>query len=135
MRRHNWATHLAIAVETAKSKTFQWGTFDCMLFAADVVYAMTGVDYAKEFRGTYDSEFGAYRLIAAYGSEADLLTRVIGVSSVQSSQGMRGDVVLASLPTPTVGVCMGVNCAFLASGEKGIIFLPRSVITQVWRIE
>lgn len=133
MRVHNWPIKLALAISEARTKEFKYGDFDCMLFAADIVKAMTGVDYAERFRGRYDSEKGAYEIIEEYGTPVDLLTAVIGSPPIHPAQAMRGDVVLAELPLPTAGVCMGVACAFPTA--KGLRFLPRSVITHAWRIQ
>ena len=56
MRVEGWEKILHDTLETMKERPFVWGTFDCCLFAADIVQALTGVDYAAGYRGTYHSE-------------------------------------------------------------------------------
>jgi len=56
---------------------FAWGTNDCALFAADAIQAFTDVDIAKDFRGKYSTEAGAFALIRSVtGKGADLATAV-----------------------------------------------------------
>lgn len=44
-------------------KSFVWGSRDCMLFVADCLKVVTGVDFASMFRGRYCNEQQALRLI------------------------------------------------------------------------
>jgi len=48
-------------------KSFIWGTRDCMLFIADVVRRLSGIDVGERFRGVYWNEKGAMQIIARYG--------------------------------------------------------------------
>lgn len=59
MRRLNWHQHLAQTLQAAMTRPFSWGEHDCCLFAADCVQAVTGVDVAADFRGTYTTPLGA----------------------------------------------------------------------------
>lgn len=44
-------------------KSFVWGSRDCMLFVADCLKIVTGVDFASMFRGKYNDEQQALSLI------------------------------------------------------------------------
>lgn len=69
MRRDDWEARLAEVLATAVAQPFAWGIQDCCLFAADCVQALTGIDFADEFRGTYDdADSAAMRLIAVTGT-------------------------------------------------------------------
>jgi hypothetical protein len=65
---HNWQTSLALTITANQDKHFEWGTFDCCLFAADCVKAMTGQDPAQEFRGKYKTRLGAARKLKELGA-------------------------------------------------------------------
>lgn len=41
------------AIEAARTRGFRPGSHDCALFAAEIVKAKTGRDYAEEWRGKY----------------------------------------------------------------------------------
>lgn len=130
MRDHDWPEKLAEYVASRAATPFAWGTHDCCQFAAGAVQAITGVNPAAAW--TYDSEFGALRLIADAGSLETLITQAMG-APVHPSRAGRGDVVLADLDRgPTVGVCVGRECAFPA--DTGLTFRPRDVVITAWKV-
>lgn len=101
-----------------------WGTNDCVLFAADWVHNLTGVDHAAEFRGTYHDEVGASQLLASLGGLEVLCTGILG-EPVSVLQTRRGDILLAAPHQaigPTLGVRSGDGC--FAPGEHGLIWNP-----------
>lgn len=132
----DWPERLAAAVEKARTAEFRWGEHDCCLFAADVVHALTGHDYAASFRGRYDDGAGAAVLIASHGSLQALIEAVIG-DPIPPSRARRGDVVLGTAPTPAgeedaIGICIGRLWA--APGQAGLRFLQMSICRAAWRI-
>lgn len=54
-------------IDERRSRPFARGTNDCCMFAADAVRAMTGHDLAAQWRGTYNDDRGALRLIQRLG--------------------------------------------------------------------
>lgn len=52
-RLPNWRARLTAYVMRSASTPFRPGQHDCALFAAGAVEAMTGIDPAADFRGTY----------------------------------------------------------------------------------
>jgi hypothetical protein len=119
MRKENWPQLLAGKISECRSREFQYGAFDCFLFAAECVEAITGIDHAAEFRG-YDSKIEAYKIIANYGSVAAMVTAILGADPKPVAFAQRGDVVVASVPiadgefSDAVGICDGVYSWFAA---------------------
>jgi hypothetical protein len=135
VRYPDWPQRLSETIEAARIRTFTYGAFDCALFAADCVLAITGVDHAASFRG-YDSRIAAYRIIAEHGSLAGLLTALLG-EPIEPAFAGRGDVVLAEIPVAegegeSVGICLGAFCAF--PKDVGFALHPRTVAQLSWRI-
>lgn len=64
-----------------------------MLFAANVVQAMTGDDPAAQLRGTYSDERSALKTIARYGSLHALAMACFGAPS-DAICAKRGDIVM-----------------------------------------
>jgi hypothetical protein len=128
----DWPKRLAEAVEAARARPFAWGSHDCLLFAADVVRAMTGKDLAAHGRGQYDSDVSALRLIHNYGGMVPLVSKSLG-DPVPVLRAHRGDVVMyRSELGPSLGVCLGAQCAF--TGPTGLVFKQRKECELAWRV-
>lgn len=139
MRYEHWEKRLTAVVGQADRVPFAWGRADCALFAADCVWALTQKDPAAAWRGTYEDESGAARIIAAAGGLAGLVEQglaAIGVpvQRVAPSFGQRGDPVLfEGALGPTLGVIYGTG--FVARGPRGLVTLPVMVTGAVaWAV-
>lgn len=138
MRVKDWREHLERYIQAARSRTFEYGSYDCALFAAGAVEVVTGIDYAAPLRG-YQSRFEAYRIVAAFGSLEAMVTSLLGFEPGHPSTAMCGDVVIGHVELSSgetgecIGSCLGNSCAF--PQLVGVRFLPRSVATRAWRIQ
>lgn len=74
-----WIDRLDEVVKRGHVAPFVWGVHDCALAAADAVHAQTGIDFAAEFRGHYDSQETGLALIRAKGfdNHADFAASVL----------------------------------------------------------
>src|SRR5579859_6297583 len=78
-------------------RPFAYGSFDCCLFVCDAIRAMTGIDVAAKFRGTYSS----LREVRAFGSVQAIAQQVageFGMPEVPAFCAQRGDVALIKRP-------------------------------------
>jgi hypothetical protein len=132
---------LSRAIGEALGQPFVWGRHDCLLWACDVVQAISadGVDLAAEYRGRYDNAAGAARFIrktVAGGGLADAVAHVLaryGVAEIGPLHAWRGDLALAELGLgAALGIVADAGVAFLA--PDGLIFLPRTAARRAWRV-
>ncbi|MEJ1353084.1 MAG: hypothetical protein RPU39_00145 [Candidatus Sedimenticola sp. (ex Thyasira tokunagai)] len=135
MARHEgWEKRLMAEVRAAEDKTFKWGEFDCALFAADCVKAITGADLAADFRGHYTTAKGSLKALKKYGA-GDLestATRQLG-NPIDTRLAMRGDVVMVNSDSgPALAVCMGSNA--VVPGVQGLTSILRSQWLCAWRV-
>lgn len=133
MRQVNWLESLLSFVESRRGSPHVWGKNDCCLFAADAILAMTGIDHAADFRGTYSTEAQANEIIGRYGSLDAFLTHFLGEPAGPVC-ARRGDVVTFLAPNglECVGVCLGTSIA--CPGDAGLNILPMSAATKSWRV-
>lgn len=132
MRCADWPARLDAAVRAAAGRRFRYGSFDCCLFAADVVCAITGVDPAADLRG-YHGRRAALRILAREGGLIPLVSRVLDRGPEHGSVAGRGDVVFGSpIREGAIGVCLGRQIAF--AGPEGLSFHPRVIAALAWRI-
>lgn len=136
MTRHlDWEQRLGDYLDSVRDKPFCWGRHDCALHSANAVLAMTGEDFAAEFRGKYRSVAGSVRALRLYGAGdlASTMTAKFG-ESISPAFAQRGDVVMSS--TGDLGICMGPSAFFVGQeGERpGLLLVPRREWAQAWRV-
>ncbi|WP_336801483.1 DUF6950 family protein [Kaistia sp. MMO-174] len=128
-----WRVALHEAIEAQRRLPFAWGEHDCALFASDCIRAMTGLDLAMGFRGTYRSAGGAHRALKRAGY-ADLVSLAAHFfDEVHPMMAGAGDI--AAFDTPegwALGVVAGERVAVL--GPDGLATLDRSSAAKAFRI-
>jgi hypothetical protein len=118
--------------------SFEWGRLDCCLFVADVLLERTGRDYAAEFRGQYDSEFGARRILVKHGGLEGVLRSIFGPMR-PPGEAAEGDPVLLSgkiVERDSIGMALGIydgkEVAYLT--RRGLARAPLSYALGVFRV-
>lgn len=133
MRLPDWKTRLIGYVSDAARRPFQLGVHDCALFSAGAVLAMTGIDYAADWRGRYTTLTGGLRVLrkAGYADHIDLAARHF--DEVHPAFADLGD--LAVVPTPD-GDILGVVQGEMIYGldHDGIAYTPRVRAVRAFRV-
>ncbi len=110
---------------------FEWGSNDCCLFAADIVQAITGHDFAASFRGTYSDAFGASSLLGSLG----------GIVKIASDRFDEIEIAFAQIGD--IGRCESEGrdtfCVWggehwHAPGAAGIVVIDPATVEKAWRI-
>jgi len=131
MKNPDWHNRLIAVIRAAEKRPFLWGEHDCCLFAADCAEAMTGENFADDWRGTYDNETGAKKaLLRGGGSLEKVLAKYLDEVPVKMAQ--RGDIaVVENAGTRCAGVIYGG--AVWVPGEEGLVCL-RIKPLSTWRV-
>lgn len=113
-----------------------YGKTDCFLTSCNIVYKISGVDYADEIRGTYQDEAGADAKLKEWGGISGYLQHRIGEPIHPHAAQMGDFVLLEQEDTQVLGVCTGMYGAFMNHPpRKGLrsvrISLP--ICTKAWR--
>lgn len=125
-RLPGWEARLEAMLRAAEGRPFSWGECDCCLLAADAVQALTGHDYAADWRGLYRSRKEAsVRLVAVYGTAdlAILATEMLG-AEIPLGQARRGDI--AAVPVRGQRAFGGVMLGVIAAGGRVACLTPSS---------
>jgi len=141
-RLEDWPERLHALVEQRLQAPFRWGSNDCVMFAADAVQALTGVDLAGRLRGQYADEQSARQIGLAYAGAgedesvaqwlSDIATLNLG-DQVLPSLARRGDVVLIEHDAgQSLAVCLSAHAA--APGRHGLMMLPPEHWLTAWRV-
>lgn len=146
-RLPGWEKRFEEAVARAFLRTPPgWGTNDCCLFASTCCEAVTGIDPARQLRGTYSTKAEAEAIIAAAGGiaalvEAQFKLNGLPVERIDPRQAQRADFVEfttgARRPDGTRETALGVAYVggrIAALTEKLGIFLPIKRGIGAWRV-
>lgn len=130
-----WPERLAALIEARRNHGFVWGAQDCCSFAADAVLAMTGADPLAAWRGAYDTEEAAERIIGPDGLAAFVarLLAEFGAREVRPAFAQRGDWALVTVGNQALcGVVLDGRVA--VPGAEALHFLPQRRISRAWAI-
>lgn len=130
----NWSTKLFDFVADPINQTFVWGSNDCVLFAANTVLAITGVDHLFDLRGSWHDEFSAMRQLRAHGGLYEAVRSRMGEPLANPNFVQRGDI--AMIPGER-GALLAVSVGdhyVMPSAAHGLVRVrPASIIT-VWAV-
>lgn len=142
IRRADWEQRLDEAITARRFAPFAWGVFDCAMFAADCILAMTGEDVASpHFRGRYDSEVSAARRMNEFAGGLlyhtwEKIAAERGWPVIRPSQAGRGDIVLFQgewgVSTGVVGLDGRKLCAPTRPG--GFVRVPVGDGFRAWGV-
>lgn len=131
-RLPTWQTRFALLCIERQNRSFEWGSHDCCLWAADAVHALTGQDFAEGLRGTYATTAEAARMLAQVGGVRKLATQTLG-DPVSPLMAAVGDVVLFEQDgRGLLAVCNGGTA--LAVAERGLEPLPMIAALAAWKV-
>jgi len=133
MRKQNWPHILAMEIEAWRNQPFSWGFNDCAMFAANVVEAMTGIDYAAEFRNKYTTREEAQAMLDEHGGLCSIMDKLF--DRINPRLAHRGDVVLIEVDSREfLAVVIDWRCA--APGNDGLLFNNVIDVAKIaWRID
>lgn len=114
MRPRGWESRLVAVLKVASRKPYHPRYWNCARFTHVCAQAVAG----REIR------------YARKGSLAESVDSVL--PRVRPELAQRGDVVLANVPEPSLGVCIGSRAAFVT--VDGLITEPMSRSVIAWSV-
>ena len=108
---------------------FEYGVADCCQFAAHMVKALGGPDYAADFE--YESESQAAEILAKHGGLRGFVRSILGPCTDDLQDG---DPVICQLPVmgDAMGVMLDGNAIVIT--EKGMIKIKDNHIVMGWAV-
>jgi len=135
-RRLDWQSRLHVHFDAKRREPCVYGINDCVLFAADAVLAVTGRDPIADWRGQWQDEDSAWRLIGEDGLEARVVAAMaaFGAPECPPLFAQRGDVCLAVQGNDLVVAVMMSGQAW-APSALGLRAIPLGErIIRAWSI-
>jgi hypothetical protein len=139
MRCAAWEQRLDRLLVAGAARPFEWGRWDCCLFVADALLAVTGQDLAVDLRSRYSSLREARWLLRArYGSasiEKAIMHLFDAARLRPTAPGLarRGDPVIARDGHDIQIGVIGLGGKVVINTERnGLVRVPRSLVTRAW---
>ena len=135
MRRPDWVKQLHETIEAAAQKPFDYGAYNCGLFAAECIDAMTGEARAAELRSQFTDEASAKAFVGAAGGIEGAVTARLGFPFQTWGRARRGDVCLVMTQDgPGLGICVGTLIVMMTPGA-GLTHVRIDEALKVWRVD
>lgn len=139
-RLWDWSERLEDVLADFRKRRFEWGESDCIQFVGACIEAVRGDNPSEEFRGTYDDEQSAARvLITLDGRDAPAMleARFEALGGVLNAR--RGDLCViqepsADNPFGAVGVVVGTGLV-ASFGPDGYMIFPLASATRAFAVE
>lgn len=135
----NWKNKLTDLISSRLKTKFEWGKHDCALWSADCVFACTGIDFAKDARGTYDTALGAFKCLKKIYN-TDNLKQVYSnkFEEIHIALALPGDIVYRNCNQEgfncMIGICYGHYSFFIQDGDELLTKLPTLSLDGAFRI-
>lgn len=113
-RAPGWEARFVAALREASQRPYHAREWNCAKFVHTCAEALRAAPLAYAWKGSLEASVDA------------VLARV----PIEYAQ--RGDVVLAPVPHPTLGLCLGAQCAFV--GRTGLYTVRTSVAAIAWSV-
>lgn len=137
-RLWDWSERLEEVVRAHRACAFAWGQADCLMFAGRCVEAVRGDNPAEQFRGTYDDEKGAAKVLLKLGARnaPDVLAGMFPQKAM--GEASRGDLAVLREPTAedpfgAIGVVLGAVIA--GYGPDGLHLLPLTDAVRIFEVD
>ena len=124
-----WRARLTNFLRENHQRPFEAGRWDCAIWAAGAVEAMTGEDLMRGFRG-YRTIAEGKRKLQAKGFEDHVAYVAAHLPEVPPAFAQPGDV--AVIEGQSLGIVQGANVYFF--GVNGFGVLPFTVIERAFRV-
>jgi len=134
MRLPDWQTRLNAFLAGLGGQGFVYGQFDCALFVAGAVAAMTGEDHAQIFRGKYDNAKSGLKLLAGHGHTSPIDFVAMHFEETVPALAMPGDiVVVVEAGERALGILQG-EWVYVVAQMGGVALAPRSRVLRAFKV-
>jgi hypothetical protein len=134
-RVEGWPLKLSRFLRARRDMPFAWGSNDCLMFAADAVKEITGIDLALRWRGTYSTEEEAATILAGYGGVSGLISLALGHNGTRNVMtAKRGDVAMIKTDQGEMAAIVDDSGARIAVPMSDKMTIVRFPLEKAWRV-
>lgn len=129
----DWQARLAGWLRDNRKRAFEQGKWDCGLFAAGAIEAMTGVDVVAEVRGRYTTTRGAMRVLKRLGHKDHIALFASHLPEVPLLSARPGDLVTFEAED---GLALAIiqGAGAYHAGPHGLAVMSMQVAHRAYRV-
>jgi hypothetical protein len=125
-RLPDWEGLLDTFFQENRLRSFEIGVWDCGLFSAGAIQAITGIDLAEPYRGTYSSPEDV--------SLEDIVSQT-KLEECPPNYAHRGDLLLLrNSPNPPCLGILGLDGQGMMVTDNGLARIPRDRVLRSWHV-
>ena len=138
MKEVDWVTKLMDFIQEVKNKPFEWGKWDCCIFADEALYRISGKRVIPDEIKGWETEEEAQKTIKAYGktlgNSLNKAAKKAGMKEIDLPYLSTGDLVLMKTEEggEIAGICDG-HWLF-APTDDGLTNKRLDMALRAWRI-
>lgn len=125
----DWPSRLAEYLSSTRDKAFEWGSHDCVTFAAGAVEAITG---HKATNLTWHTQVGAGKLLAKLGGLSAAVDSVLPRRDNHLT-AQRGDVVMVTHGEQS-WLAVVDYAGWVAPSQAGLVRGPIDTASIAWKV-
>lgn len=133
MRLEGWQDLYWAAMEKAREARFQWGSHDCVLFAAKMATAICDRDYIAETRAAFAWSSEEEALELTKDGLQSLVESVLGPMQPWVALG-HGDLILIRDDAEMESMASHDGCQFIGVAARGIRPIPMRCAVGGWQV-
>lgn len=139
-RLPDWPLRLEKFFEANRSRKFEYGRWDCCLFAAAAIQAITGEHPNPTFIGAYATKWQAKDLIKRETGHAGVqfiwrkVMKLRGFEEIAVGFAQRGDPVLVRRGSGHSLAVISLSGKLMVATQVGLASIDRSLAVSAWRI-
>ncbi|MDO5632142.1 MAG: hypothetical protein Q4G22_09920 [Paracoccus sp. (in: a-proteobacteria)] len=127
MRVYNWEARLSDYIAQVAERPFEYGVYDCALFAAGGVEAVTGTNPAAQWVGRYQSDLAGRRHMRRAGYADHIDCAMTMFPPIGHAMRLPGDLaVVLQGDAGALGILHGALIYVLRPDGLGIIGIERA---------
>lgn len=134
-RLPDWQSRLQKIIDDYEAVPFEYGSFDCAIFAGLIVHAQTGDDFHSQFVGKYKTKIGGFRhfkKVTGFRSHIEFIQRKF--KEVPAPFAQVGNIgIIKTSEGPAIVIIAGQFCIGL--NEAGLVRLPIEEVKKCFRVE
>lgn len=126
MRHPDWQKRLTAYLSKVREHPFKYGLWDCALFAAGSVHAMTGTDPMRGFRG-YRSLAEGLRHARSRGVEDHVAGAAAQFEEIPAAMAAPGDIAVVPVEGGlSLGIVQGAQIYVVTASGLGLVPLEHA---------